>query len=257
MDGILQGPGEGEKLFGGRIVLRSSLPALTITETWYDRAQPGASPHFHHEHVDSFYVLEGELAFLVHDQEHVLGPGGFVSAPPGVVHGFRSLSPARFLNFHTPDGRFAENLRARNRGEEGGFDSVEADPGSGLTAGDAILLRAGEGEALETEHRIATIKASWDELALVEFELRPSFGGPDPHSHEDHTDAFYVLDGEVGFLVGDDEVVAGPGTFAAAPPGVTHTFTSSSGGGRLLNIHAPGVGFADRLREWSRSTPAA
>ena len=238
-------------LFGGRIVLKSAFEELTITESWFPRAQAGAGPHFHREHADSFYVLEGELAFLVDDEEHVLGPGASVSAPPGVVHGFRSLSPARFLNFHTPDGGFADNLRARDRGEPGGFDSFDAEPGSGLPGSDAILLGAGEGEALRANHRVATIKVGRTELALIEFELEPSFEGPDLHSHDDHTDAFYVLAGTVELQLGDERIVAGAGTLAAAPPGVAHTFTSGPEGGRVLNIHAPSTDFHVRLREMS------
>ena len=164
MNGIVQRPGEGEVLFGGRVVLRSALEELTITETWYARAQPGASPHLHREHADSFYVLEGELALLVDDEEHVLGPGAAASAPPGVVHGFRSLSPARFLNFHTPDGRFAENLRAIDRGEPGGFDSFEAEPGSGLPArmpSSFRPARARSSTATTVSRRSRSVARSW------------------------------------------------------------------------------------------------
>src|SRR4051794_16973891 len=93
--GIVHLRGEGESLFGGRIVLKSALPDLTVTESWFPTARPGASPHLHREHADTFYVLEGELAFLLDDEEHVVGPGTTVCAPPGVVHGFRSVSPAR------------------------------------------------------------------------------------------------------------------------------------------------------------------
>ena len=251
MQGIVQRPGAGEALFGGRIVLKSALAELTITETWYTRAQPGASPHFHREHADSFYVLEGELEILVDDEQHVVGPGASVSVPPGVVHGFRSLSPARFLNFHTPDGRFAENLRAGDRGEPGGFDSFDADPGSGLPGSDAILLQAGEGEELRATHRVATIKIGRTELALSEIDLESSFEGPGLHTHDDHTDAFYVLDGTVDVQIGTERIVAGAGAFVAAPPGVLHTFTSGPEGGRLLNIHAPSTDFHERLRAMS------
>lgn len=250
-EGILQQPGEGEALFDGRIVLRSALDDLTVTETWYAEARNGASPHFHREHADSFYVLEGRLVVLVHDEEHELGPGAFVSVPPGVVHGFRSLSATRFLNFHTPDCRFAENLRRRDRGEPGGFDSFDAEPGSGLPATDATVLRAGEGEALRANHRIATIKVGRRELALIEFELEPGFSGPDLHQHDDHTDAFYVLGGTVDLQVGTRMVSAGAGSFAAAPRGVPHTFTSGPTGARLLNIHAPSTDFHERLRAMS------
>ena len=252
--GIVQGPGEGEALFGGVILLKSSLDELTITETRHAQARPGASPHLHREHADSFYVLEGELAFLLGDEEHVLGPGASVSAPPGVAHGFRSLSPARFLNFHTPDGRFAANLRARDRGEHGGFDSFAVEPGSGLPASDAILLQAGEGEELRANHRVATIKVGRKELALIEFDLESGFDGPDLHSHDDHTDAFYVLDGTVELQVGTERITAGAGSFVAAPPGVPHSFTSGPDGGRLLNIHAPSTDFHERLRAMSGVT---
>ena len=251
MAGIVQLPGQGEALFDGRIVLKAALPELTITESLFPDARPGADPHLHREHADAFYVLQGELAFLVDDDEHVIGPGTTVCAPPGVVHGFRSLSPARFLNFHTPDGRFAESLRARDRGEPGGFDRDDAEPGAGLSASEAVLLHRGEGEALRGNHRVATIKIGRKELSLVEFELEPRFAGPDPHSHHDHTDAFYVLEGEIELRLDGERIVAGPGTFAAATPGVTHTFASGPNGARLLNVHAPGTGFHDRLREMS------
>jgi quercetin dioxygenase-like cupin family protein len=247
MDGIYQAPGDGETLFGGRIVLKSGLEQLSVTESWFATARPGADLHFHREHADSFYVLEGELAIRIGDEERLVGPGGTVSAPPGLVHGFRSTMPTRFLNFHTPDARFAEHLRERDRGEPGGFDSVDAAPGDGFATA-SLLLRAGEGEALRANHRVATIKVGTDELCLIEFELEPTHEGPGSHSHSDHTDSFYVLDGTVQFELGDETIVAGPGSFVAAPPGVTHGFMTGPNGARMLNIHAPSTGFHDRLR---------
>jgi quercetin dioxygenase-like cupin family protein len=249
MDGVVLKPGEGESLFNGRIVLKATFEQLCITESHFPDARDGADPHFHRHHADSFYVLDGGLAVLVHDEEKQLEPGAFVCAPPEVVHGFRSTSPAVFLNFHTPDGGFADNLRARNRGEEGGFDSVDAPPGSGKPPTEAVYLQPGEGERLEANTRVATIKAGREELALIEFELQAGFEGPGPHSHDDHVDSFYVLDGEVDFLVGDEWLRLGPRSFVAAPIGVTHAFANRDGQhARLLNIHAPSTGFHECLR---------
>ena len=62
-------------------------------------------------------------------------------------------------------------------------------------------------------------------------------------------DSFYVLDGEVEFLMGDEKLLLGAGSFVAAPPGVVHTFSAGPGRGRLLNVHAPSVGFHEWLRE--------
>lgn len=252
MDGVVLGPGEGESLFDGRIVLKATFEQLCITESHFPDARDGASPHFHRTHVDSFYVLEGGMAVLVHDEEKLLAPGAFVSAPPEVVHGFRTTTRSLFLNFHTPDGGFADHLRARNRGDERGFDSVDASPGGGKPPTEAVFLRPGEGERLEANNRVATIKLGRDELALVEFELEAGFTGPDPHSHDDHIDSFYVLEGEPEFLVGDKTVRLSAGSFVAAPLGFRHTFANPGPErARLLNIHAPSRGFHDFLRRES------
>jgi quercetin dioxygenase-like cupin family protein len=252
MAGVLLKPGEGESLFDGRIVLKATVEQLCITESHFPDARDGADPHFHRRHADSFYVLEGGMAVLVHDEEKLLDQGAFACAPPEVVHGFRTTSRSIFLNFHTPDGGFADNLRARNRGEEGGFDSVDAPPGSGKPPTEAIYLRPGEGERLDANNRVATIKAGREEIALIEFELQAGFEGPDPHSHHDHVDSFYVLEGEVDFLVEDEWHRLPEGSFVAAPIGVTHTFANRDGQhARLLNIHSPSTGFHDRLRDMS------
>jgi quercetin dioxygenase-like cupin family protein len=252
MDGVVLRPGEGESLFNGRIVLKATFEQLCITESHFPDARDGAEPHFHRLHADSFYVLEGELAVLVRDEEKPVSTGAFVCAPPEVVHGFRSTTRSVFLNFHTPDGGFADNLRERNRGEPGGFDSVDVPAGTGPPATDAIYLPPGEGERLEANTRVATIKVGRDELALVEFELEPGFVGPDPHSHDDHIDSFYVLEGEPEFLAGDETLRLGPGSFVAAPLGFRHTFGNPGPeSARLLNIHAPSRGFHEFLRNVS------
>ena len=249
MAGVVLRPGEGETLFGGWIVLKATFDQLCITESFYDSARDGASPHLHHRHADSFYVLEGGFAVLVHDEEHVLPPGGCVCAPPEVVHGFRTTSPAQFLNIHTPDGGFAENLRARDRGEPGGFDSVDVEPGSGRPPSEAVLLAAGEGERLNGPNRVATVKVGREELSLIEFELEPGFEGPDPHAHDDHIDSFYVLEGEAEFLMDGETLRLGAGSFVAAPLGIEHAFSNPGPGrARVLNVHAPSTGFHDRLR---------
>jgi len=251
MDAVVLRPGEGESLFGSRIVLKSSFDQLTITESHFPDAREGAVPHLHHRHVDSFYVLEGGMGVLVHDEEKLLEPGAFVSAPPEVVHGFRTTSRCVFLNFHTPDGEFAESLRARNRGEKGPFDSEEAPPRSGRPPTEAVFWRPGEGERLASNNRVATIKTGREELALIEFELHDGFEGPDPHAHDDHVDSFYVLEGEVDFLVGDEWLRLPARSFVAAPPGITHAFANRDGQhARLLNIHAPSTGFHERLRDF-------
>jgi Cupin domain len=50
----------------------------------------------------------------------------------------------------------------------------------------------------------------------------------------------YLLEGQIRFRVGDDEFVAGPGTWVWQPRGVPHTFRVESEGGRALVIFSPG-----------------
>jgi steroid delta-isomerase-like uncharacterized protein len=66
-----------------------------------------ASPyHTHHREDESFYVLEGKLAFICGDNWLKAGPGTFVFGPRQIAHGFKVIgsSPARMLLMCTPGG---------------------------------------------------------------------------------------------------------------------------------------------------------
>jgi mannose-6-phosphate isomerase-like protein (cupin superfamily) len=77
--------------------------------------------------------------------------------------------------------------------------------------------------------------------------MAPGAHGPELHAHAAEDDAFYVLDGELTFILEEGEVPAPQGTFVLVPPGVTHTFANPlETPTRVLNIHAP-AGFDRRL----------
>jgi mannose-6-phosphate isomerase-like protein (cupin superfamily) len=91
-------------------------PLLDATWSQYEAGERGPDPHVHHQHVDAFYVLEGELEFGVGpDVEPVRAPAGtFVAVPPNVVHTFRNSSgaTARWLNFHAPSTASSRTSKA-------------------------------------------------------------------------------------------------------------------------------------------------
>lgn len=60
--------------------------------------------HRHIADVESFYVIEGQVAFYLGGERSVLaGAGSFVHVPEGTVHGFRIESDrARYLILTTP-----------------------------------------------------------------------------------------------------------------------------------------------------------
>jgi quercetin dioxygenase-like cupin family protein len=117
---------------------------------------------------------------------------------------------------------------------------------------DPIVSNPGDGERFERDNRTLTVRVDLPGLSIVEIEFDGTFDVP-PHTHDDHVDSFLVLEGQVEFTVGDETVVAGPGTLLAAPPGARHGFRSAGGSARVLNFHAPDAGFADSVRSYTPS----
>jgi quercetin dioxygenase-like cupin family protein len=62
-------------------------------------------------------------------------------------------------------------------------------------------------------------------VGIVESVMPADAAGPFLHSH-DFDEAFYVLTGELTFLLDGDLMTVGAGGFAFAPGGVPHTFTN-------------------------------
>ena len=95
------------------------------------------------------------------------------------------------------------------------------------------------------------IKAEHELVDVIESRYGPGELGPAPHVHRKHADGFYVLDGEFVFQLGPEgeRVDARAGTAVLAPAGVVHGFDhEGAADGRLLNFHAPSMGFAESLR---------
>ncbi|MDQ2911443.1 MAG: cupin domain-containing protein [Actinomycetota bacterium] len=113
-------------------------------------------------------------------------------------------------------------------------------------------LAPGEGEIVtDRPGRTLRILAELDQLIVTWFRYEPGEVGPDPHVHHRHSDAFYVLEGELELSLGPElkTVNAVPGTLAAAPPDVVHTFRNASDATAIfLNVHAPSMGFGDHIR---------
>ena len=69
--------------------------------------------------------------------------------------------------------------------------------------------------------------------------------------HHEHTDAFYVLEGELTFEIGSEPetITVSSGGFVAAPPEVAHSLRNASDRpARWLTIHARDGGFAAFMR---------
>jgi mannose-6-phosphate isomerase-like protein (cupin superfamily) len=100
---------------GLRVALLADAEDIAIAEV---RAGPGAPPapaaHLHRRHVESLYVLEGELALTVAGRDVALDAGSWLTVAPGVPYAASRAGsgPVRFLSLHAPSCGFAGYLRA-------------------------------------------------------------------------------------------------------------------------------------------------
>jgi quercetin dioxygenase-like cupin family protein/GNAT superfamily N-acetyltransferase len=89
------------------------------------------------------------------------------------------------------------------------------------------VRKTGEGRAVavvgDVYRFLATGEDTNGKYAMWEAIVPPG-GGPPPHVHSREEEGFYVLDGEITFLIGEERVVATAGTFANMPVGTPHSF---------------------------------
>ncbi len=118
---------------------------LSITLASYASGGRVAGPHIHHQHTDAFYVLEGELTFEIGAEPETLtlGAGGFVAAPAGVAHSFRTANdqPTRWLTIHAGDRGFASFMRGIRDGAKTEWDIAPVPADGGLPVHHAIVSR--------------------------------------------------------------------------------------------------------------------
>jgi quercetin dioxygenase-like cupin family protein len=95
----------------------------------------------------------------------------------------------------------------------------------------------------------AAIRVTLDDVYVAEYTLEPGSEPGAAHYHARHSDTFYVLEGELEFVIDGKSVRATAGTVLAAPRGAIHAFPIAIGGrARFLNLHTPG-GFERYIRE--------
>ena len=96
---------------------------------------------------------------------------------------------------------------------------------------------------------LAEVKASAADTAgqytLVEITAPPGLQAP-LHVHHSEDEGFYVLEGDVTVVVGDETVELAAGQHAFGPRDVPHRFTIGPGGARMMWVLTPG-GFEDLI----------
>jgi quercetin dioxygenase-like cupin family protein len=109
---------------------------------------------------------------------------------------------------------------------------------------DAIVLKPGEGRMISLGPIRIWVQEDGTHTrgtqGVAEFEIPPHAPTPPPHIHHAHEEVFYVLDGELEFLVGKRTMRASTGTFVMVPIGALHTFSNpTEETARFLNTFTP------------------
>lgn len=103
-------------------------------------------------------------------------------------------------------------------------------------------LKRGEGKAIWLLNGLLTWKAAGKdtggEWELVE-QLCPRGFAPPIHTHSREDEAFYILDGDLTVVLGENMVAASPGSFLYVPRNTKHSFVVESPVARFLSLAIP------------------
>jgi quercetin dioxygenase-like cupin family protein len=111
--------------------------------------------------------------------------------------------------------------------------------------GQVVVCLPGTGKDIPLgDAGVVTLKAVGTEtagrIAAYEFAVPPATAGPPLHLHRTWDEAFYVLAGEMTFLIAGAAHRAPAGSFIFIPRGVLHTFWNASDApARQLTIFTP------------------
>lgn len=86
----------------------------------------------------------------------------------------------------------------------------------------STLRKPNEGRTIAVVGDVYRFLATGEETAqryAMSEAIVPPGGGPPQHVHSREEESFYILEGEITFQVGDEQIVAVAGTFANMPAG--------------------------------------
>src|SRR5580698_5791104 len=127
---------------------------------------------------------------------------------------------------------------------------------------ESSIIPAGKGKIVAARGSVMAFKAiaaqTGGDFSLMERTVPPRGRRPLPHRHVNCSEAFWVLDGTITFVLDGVEQRGGPDDFLLVPRGAAHTFGNDGDGpARLLVLHAPAADayFVELEALWSREAP--
>ncbi len=121
-----------------------------------------------------------------------------------------------------------------------------------------VVLPTGQGRQMQFGSNRQTVKVGPEmgshQLGIFE-SLFPPGGGVFAHLHGHYEEAFYVLEGEIEYRLGERRVRAGPGAWVFVPADVVHGFKNvGSGNARHIAVVSPAAAL-DMIEELGKVRP--
>src|SRR5207237_4616850 len=105
-------------------------------------------------------------------------------------------------------------------------------------------LASGEGRAVHMSGDTYTFKAvgeTSDGMLTLFESIIPPGGGPPPHIHHREIEYYYLLEGELEIMDGDQTFIARAGAFITIPKGAPHrSKTEGTDTAHMPNLFTPG-----------------
>jgi len=127
---------------------------------------------------------------------------------------------------------------------------------------ESSIIPAGKGKIVAARGSVMAFKAvaaaTGGDFSLMERTLPPHGRRPPPHRHVNCSEAFWVLDGTITFVLDGVPQQGVRDDFLLVPRGAGHTFgNDGEEPARLLVLHAPAMDayFAELDALWSREAP--
>jgi quercetin dioxygenase-like cupin family protein len=113
-----------------------------------------------------------------------------------------------------------------------------------------MLVRATEAEVLSGDpNGVITLLADVDGVTSNRTTFRDGADGAPPHFHTKAAELFFVLEGRLQVLLGEDVIFLERGDFLLVPPHTPHAFAAAEGrDADVLFVFTPGMDRFDYLR---------
>ncbi|HVW44991.1 MAG TPA: cupin domain-containing protein [Amycolatopsis sp.] len=113
----------------------------------------------------------------------------------------------------------------------------------------SLIIRAGEAEVLGLPPVTMELLADGDTgISTIRTKMAKGTPGPPPHHHSLAPELFYILDGGLHVLSGDDVMRVSAGDYLVVPAGTRHAFAAPEDTGAEFLFFMPGADRFDYFR---------